>query len=219
MRRALLLPAGVLAAALPLGACKIEQTIVADPSQSATSVFINDASFNPDAMVASDWDARILPSLRAKAGPYDEVAGAIASNADAAGERFGYREKQAGSPWTYAARIEGVVTAANTESRAATIDVKTDGGRIVTLQIGPVVRGTAIRDSLAFRPFGSFKNQVDYAQFGKALNAKANATALSKLPREKLVGSRVSALGLFQAASGDTPPLVTPVEITAEPKA
>ena len=46
--------------ALALAGCKIEKTIVADPSQSATSVFINDASFNPDAMVAADWDATIL---------------------------------------------------------------------------------------------------------------------------------------------------------------
>ena len=90
------------------------------------------------------------------------------------GSNIGYRP-EATSPWTYAVKVDGVVTAANTESRAATLDVKTSGGLAVTLQIGPVVRGTAIRDMLAFRPFGSFKNQVDYAQYGKALNIKANA--------------------------------------------
>lgn len=214
-----LLAAALIATGAPLGGCKIEKTVVPDANQSATSVFINDASFNPDAMVASDWDAKVVPSLREKAGPYDEVATAIAANPDAAGERFGYREKQAGSPWTYAASLKGTVVAANTESRAATIDVKTEAGRTVQVQIGPVIRGTAIRDSLAYRPFGSFKNQVDYAQFGKALNAKANAAALSKLPRDKLVGAHVEALGVFQAASGDAPPLMTPVMISAEPKA
>ncbi|MDX7952380.1 DUF2291 domain-containing protein [Lichenihabitans sp. Uapishka_5] len=208
-----------LAAVLLLGGCKIEKTVVSNAGQSATSVFINDSSFDPDAMVASDWDAKVLPDLRAKAGAYDAVATAIAADPDAAGARFGYREKQGGSPWIYAATVTGTVVAANTESRAATIDVKTDGGRTVQLQIGPVVRGTAIRDSLASRPFGSFKNQVDYAQFGKALNAKANATALAKLPRDKLLGARVEALGVFSAPAGGAPPLVTPVSITAEPKA
>lgn len=200
-------------AALPLAACKIEKTPLGDPSQSATSVFINDASFNPDSMVAADWDGKILPLLRSKAGPYAEVAAAIAKDPDQAGARYGYREKQAGAVWTYAARFEGSIAAANTESRAATITVRSEGAPDATLQIGPVLRGTAIRDMLAYMPFGAFKNQVDYAQFGKALNTRANATALSKLPRADLVGRRVSGLGVFQAGAGGAPALVTPVEI------
>lgn len=215
-RQALVLAACGLAASV--AGCKIEKTVVRDPSQTATSVFINDASFNPDAMVQQDWDAKVLPMVRQKAGDYDEVADLVAKDPDAAGERFGYREKQAGSPWSYAARIDGTVTAANTESRAATIEVRTAGGKAVTLQIGPIVRGTAIRDMLAFRPFGSFKNQVDYAQFGKALNQKANASALSTVPRQDLVGRTVKALGVFTAAPAGTAPLVTPVEITVGAK-
>ena len=201
-----------------VSACKIEKTPVGDPSQTATSVFINDSSFNPDSMVDADWDKKILPIIRDKAGAYADVAAAIAKNPDEAGERFGYREKQAGSVWTYVARFDGVITAANTESRAATATIKTEGAPDVTLQIGPVVRGTAIRDLLAYMPFGAFKNQVDYAQFGKSLNTKANATALVKLPRADLVGRRVKALGAFQAGPGGAPYLVTPVDIALEPK-
>ncbi len=209
----------LVALAVPLAACRIEKTPEADASRSATSVFVSDDSFNPDGMVAADWDARVVPGLRAKAGAYDAVAEAIAKDADAAGDRYGYREKQAGASWTYAAKVDGVVTRADTQSRAGTLDVRTDGGRSVTLQIGPVVRGTAIRDSVTDRPFGSFKNQVDYAQYGKALNVRANAVALSTLPRDGLVGRRVEAVGAFQAGADGTPPLVTPVEIRLEPKA
>lgn len=209
----------LIALAVPLAACRIEKTPVADTSRSATSVFVNDDSFNPDSMVATDWDAHVVPGLRDKAGPYDAVADAVAKDPDAAGDRYGWREKQAGASWTYAAKVDGVITAANTESRAATIDVRTEGGHTVTLQIGPVVRGTAIRDSVTFRPFGSFKNQVDYAQYGKALNAKANAVALSTVPRDGLVGRKIEALGAFQAGTGGAAPLVTPVEIHLEPKA
>ena len=210
-------PAALAAVALVLTGCKIEKTPVSDPSQTATSVFINDSGFNPDSMVDADWDKKILPILRDKAGPYAEVAAAIAKDPDQAGERYGYREKQAGAVWTYAARFEGSITAANTESRAATVTLKTDGAPDATLQIGPVVRGTAIRDMLSYMPFGAFKNQVDYAQFGRALNAKANATALSKLPRTDLVGHRATALGVFQAGAGGAPALVTPAEIALEP--
>ena len=204
--------------AATLAGCKIERTILADPSQTATSVFINDASFNPDAMVAQEWEPKILPALKARAGPYADVAAAIAGSPDDAGARYGYREKDSGSPWTYVAAIDGTITGANTESRAATIDVKTSGGQSLTLQIGPVVRGTDIRNVLDFHPFSSFKNQVDYAQFGKVLNQKANAAVLSKLPRQDLAGRHVDALGVFQAGAAGAPPLVTPVEISVGPK-
>ncbi|MBV9653058.1 MAG: DUF2291 domain-containing protein [Acetobacteraceae bacterium] len=211
---------GAIAAtvSLSLGGCKIEKTVVASGPASSTSVFINDASFNPDTLVAEDWDAKLVPGLRAKAGPYDEVAAAIANNPDAAGERYGFREQQTGAPWTYAATVEGVVISANTASRAGAIEVRTDGGNTVTLQIGPVLRGTALRDSDPARPFSSFRNQVDYAQFARALNARANADALAKMPRDKLLGSHVSALGVFQPDPGNHSPLVTPVAITVEPK-
>lgn len=212
-------PLVALAAAVSLAACRIEKTPAVDPSQSATSVFVNDASFNPDAMVAEDWDSRVVPTLRDRAGAYDDVAAAIAADPAAAGGRFGFHAAEPGAPWLYAAALSGTITAANTESRAATLTVKTDGGRAVTVQIGPVVRGTAIRDSLAFRPFSAFKNQVDYAQFGKALNTRANVGALAKLPRDALVGRRVVALGVVVGVGGDAAPLLTPVEIRLEPKA
>ena len=201
---------------LGLAACKIEPSVVQAP-RSETSVFINDASFNPDQMVEADWDAKVLPLLRDKAGSYDTVADAIAKDPNAAGQQYGYRPEPS-SPWTYAVRAEGTIAAANTESRAATLDVKTGGGQTVVLQIGPVVRGTAIRDMLAFRPFGSFKNQVDYAQYGKALNSEANTKVLSKVPRQDLVGRTVSAVGAFQPNAGGGTPLITPVELTVGPK-
>ena len=52
----------------------------------------------------------------------------------------------------------------------------------------PAMRGTALRDSLDFVSFNDFKNQIDYAQFGKAFNQYAVRTVLSDLPRESLVG-------------------------------
>ena len=53
------------------------------------------------------------------------------------------------------------------------------------------MRGTALRDSLDFVSFNDFKNQIDYAQFGKAFNQYAVRTVLSDLPRDSLVGRSV----------------------------
>ena len=85
-------------------------------------------------------------------------------------------------------RSKGASSRRMTASRAATISVDTEGdGKVAAIvQIGPAMRGTALRDSLDFVSFNDFKNQIDYAQFGKAFNQHAAQTILAHLPRDSL---------------------------------
>ena len=117
-------------------------------------------------------------------------------------------------------RLEGVVVEANTESRAATIGVDTTGkGKTdAIVQIGPAMRGTAIRDALDFVSFNDFTNQIDFARYGKAFNLYVNREILEKLPRDSLVGRKVTVLGAYPFSSPADTPLVTPVEIMLGPK-
>jgi predicted lipoprotein len=54
------------------------------------------------------------------------------------------------------------------------VDADGDGKADAKVQIGPAVRGTALRDTLEFVNFNEFKNQIEWAQFGKAFNEKIN---------------------------------------------
>ncbi|MBX3567961.1 MAG: DUF2291 domain-containing protein [Rhizobiaceae bacterium] len=178
------------------------------------------AKFDPDAMVAEIWDGRMLPYLRDKAGPFAEVQGLAKGDAKAAGEKYGNPNKQANSPWTYVATAEGRIVASNTESRAATVDIDVDGdGKAdVRVQIGPALRGTALRDSLDFVNFNEFTNQIDFAQYGKSFNIYADRTILSKLPREALDGRTAKVLGAYVQGSGGDLPLLTPAEAEIGPQ-
>ena len=60
------------------------------------------------------------------------------------------------------------------------------------MQIGPAMRGTAIRDALDFVSFGDFTNQIDFARFGKAFNTYVNRNTLENLPREDLIGRKTT---------------------------
>ena len=113
-------------------------------------------------------------------------------------------------------KIEGVIVAAETESRAATIGVDASGKGTVeaTVQIGPAMRGTAIRDALDFVSFNDFVNQIDFARYGKAFNAYVNRTTLEKLPRDALIGRKVTVLGAYPLGGAGEIPLVTPAEIS-----
>ncbi len=140
------------------------------------------------------------PYLEAKAGPFTEVRSLIAESPDEAGKRFGYREKPEGMPWTIATRLDGRIVAANTASRAATVDVDVDGDGVAdaVVQIGPVIRGTALRDGLDFISFNAFTNQIDYAQFAKSLNTLMAETTLAQAAAR---GSRRAAASRWSACS------------------
>ena len=216
IRRRFLSSTIVLAAGLALDGCIIVKT----PNKRVVGADdANSDSFDPGAMVSAIWDSKVIPYLSTKAGPLPEVVALARSNPDEAGRKFGYRAKEGSEPWTYVVKIDGRVVSADTASRAGTIGVDTGGdGKVAAIvQIGPAMRGTALRDSLDFVSFNDFKNQIDYAQFGKAFNQHVVKTVLSKLPRDSLVGRKVSVLGAFTLDTGDQPPLVAPVQLTLGP--
>ena len=201
---------------LSLGACKI----VASPRKDAAKDGeAGDSGFEPNKMVAAIWNAKVIPYLTAKAGRLSEVAELARTDPDQAGRKYGYRAKEGSEPWTLVVRIEGRIVAAETASRAATISVDSGGdGKVAAIvQIGPAMRGTALRDALDFVSFNDFRNQIDYAQFGKAFNQYVDHAFLSALPRDSLVGRSVTALGAYTVEAGGQPPLVTPAELTVGP--
>ncbi|CDM61095.1 MULTISPECIES: DUF2291 family protein [Rhizobium] len=208
MKGALL--AAVVVAMLP--GCKIIKTPTAEEKAAAAAK----TAFDPNAKVEAIWQSEVIPYFEKRSGELKDVVQLATSSPDQAGEKYGNPRKQSSSPWTYAVKVNGKVIAADTASRAATLDVDADGdGKAdAKVQIGPALRGTALRDTLDFVNFNEFKNQIEWAQFGKAFNEKANAAFLSAVPREGLVGKTVTAIGAFPLPNGGQLPFVTPSELT-----
>ncbi|PDT45126.1 DUF2291 family protein [Sinorhizobium fredii] len=201
----------VVAAMVALAGCKIIKTPTAEEAaQSATG------GFDPDRMVGGIWDSKVVPYLDKKAGPFTEVAALAARNLEAAGAKYGHKEKQGSAPWTFAARLSGTIVKAETKSRSAYVEVDADGDAKADarVQIGPAIRGTAIRDSLDFVNFNEFKNQIEWAQYGKAFNTHVNGLVLEKLSRDQLVGKKLDAVGAYPEPAKGQLPLFVPVELT-----
>jgi predicted lipoprotein len=207
----------VLVAGVLLSSCRFVPT---SEVQALASAQAPDAGFHPDKMVASIWTSKVVPYFDKKAGSFAEVRSLAAASPDEAGARFGYRPKSGDVPWTFLVKLEGVVVEANTQSRAATIgvDATGEGKTDALVQIGPGMQGTAIRDALDFVSFNDFTNQIDFAQYGKAFNTYVDRWTLAKLPRDSLVGRKVTVIGAYPLNSAGETPLVTPVEITLGPR-
>jgi predicted lipoprotein len=95
-------------------------------------------------------------------------------------------------------RGTGVVSRAELESRAGQALVRIDhpGPPVtVAIQVGPVLRGTALRDAVSFIRFTDFANQSDFAAVATALNERVLSTVLGPIDRQALSGRRVSFVG------------------------
>jgi predicted lipoprotein len=203
------------ATGLALTACKIERKAEADQKSGASAAgSFENTSFDPKAEVAALWDSQLIPALDKMAVDYPALKTAMQSNLDQAGTQHGYREKGDSGPWNMAVRVAGKVVAAETELSAGTadIDVDGDGQADVQVQVGPVIRGTAIRDAMPFISFTNYANQIDFAQLANAFNDHAFEGALKDVDRSKLIGQQVELRGVFTADGSDEMPVITVIE-------
>lgn len=209
------LPLAALAvlAAVGLSACKIVKT----PEPGSDSA-IASGEAGDDARIATlldtTLDSQLLPLIREKATAVTGLRTAVAAGLDTAGGAHGVRAAGDGAAWNFAVTGSGVVIAANLETRARKAELDTDGDGVadVTLQLGPVIKGTSLRDVAPFYDFNDFRDQIEFAKLGRAINDRV-VPAL-QLPEGDLVGQTLGFTGALTLKAASDPWLVTVIEVT-----
>lgn len=210
-------PWAVLGLCLLASACRIEHKAVsptaANPAPTAHGA--GQRGFEPKARVEAMWASQVLPALSARSADYLVLRASMRTDLDAAGARHGHRERGEGAPWNFATTLTGRIVSVDAQSSAGQLGVDADGdGQADALvQLGPILRGAALRDSLAFISFTDYTNQIEFAELASALNDHAYATVLQALPRDTLRGRHVELLGAFTSDDRDAPPTITPVRL------
>ena len=142
------------------------------------------------------WDNKVLPVIQEKAQDIAMVIQEIRADPTAAGEKYGRREST--NPYSYMVKGSGKVLEVHTESQAGTLVLEVPGlNEKIALQIGPVVRGTALRDATGAAPFDQFANQLDYADVSKEMNRRAVKEAFSKISPGSLSDKTITFFGAF----------------------
>jgi predicted lipoprotein len=159
------------------------------------------------------WSSKVLPIFEEKAQNIVQVVPEIRADPESAGQKYGRRE--ATNPYNYMVKGTGKVTEIRSESQAGTAIVEIPGlNEKIALQIGPVVRGTALRDATGLVSFNQFTNQLDYADVSKEMNGRALKAAFANTAPASLAGKTVTFFGAFTFdPHSKSPILVTPVKI------
>jgi predicted lipoprotein len=175
--------------------------------------------FSPQAYVDAMWESQVLPAAENDSTELGTLLEALRANPDAAKEQYGHREGQ--RPYNFLVKGEAQVLSVDTASRAGTVKIDLlpgDGQPDATLQVGPVIRGTSIRDALPFIQFNLFVNQLEYAAVSNALSERVVEDVISELDLATLQGKTIDFRGAFtleeRATVDDV--LFTPIKITVK---
>lgn len=177
------------------------------------------ANLSPAAYVDSIWTSKLLPAIASAAVDARTLLNALAASPGNAQTRFGRRTGN--GPAYFLVKGQGRVTAVDTRSRngLALVDIAPfDGRPDLSIQIGPVLRGTSMRDSTGIIQFTDFVNQLQFADVGNEVNDRVLKSVLASLDRAKLKGRAVTFSGALAAEENAEPPLreLVPATLTVE---
>jgi predicted lipoprotein len=188
---------------LPISGCKqgdyylfylVEEKAKKEVGENRLEYF-KEEKFDADKIVADIWDNKVIPTILEQAVELTTVLDAVTKDPEAAGQKYGHREKGGDYPWNFIVKGEGRIVIVNTKSRKGTLTIDVppyDGKPDATIWIGPIITSYSIRDSLDFISFTSgvvgaskvqhkFDTQVQFAELSNALNARGNKNILATL--------------------------------------
>ena len=185
-----------LAMSTLLGGCGIVKVVKIGEEGKYTG----EVEFNAGDDVAAIWDESAMPEL-------EEKAVALA-------DEYGRYSMGDSGELSYVVKGTGTVEEVNTESQAGYMTVKLDnysGAEEIRIQIGPVYKGSSIRDSLSFLNFNDYTNQQDWAAISQSINSLIDEEVVQAADPSSLQGASINFTGAFTVSTGSTEILITPV--------
>jgi predicted lipoprotein len=159
------------------------------------------------------FESRLLPHIKENALPLEAFRKEVAGGLDSAGSKFANRGAGQGAAWNFPIASEGIVVEAKLDTRARWVDVDTDkdGKADIKIQLGPVIRGTALRDVAPFYNFDDFRDQIEFARLSRAINDRIKA--LLEIPEGELAGRSVKFTGVIAIKKASDKLLLTPIQV------
>lgn len=177
-----------------------------------------EVQFNAGEDVAGIWDSAAIPELTGKAVDLKSFLTEANGDLKSLAGKYGKYSMGTSGELNYTVKGTVTVTEINTEKKTGYMVVTLDGytGPItIELQVGPVFKGTAVRDSLNIIKFENYKNQVDYAAVSQSIHSIITSTIIDKIDLSSLKGKQIEFTGCFTADKEDLI-LITPVVLNVK---
>ena len=181
--------------------------------------YTGDVEFNAGDDVEAIWEESALPEMNENAVDLKEFLEESNGDLTALADEYGKYSMGDSGELSYVVKGSGTVEEVNTQSQAGYMAIKLDGyngTEVIKIQIGPVYKGSSIRDSLSFIKFGDYKNQEQWAAVSQSINEVVAKDVVEPAKPDSLQGKTISFVGAFTVSTGISDVLITPVVLEAE---
>lgn len=178
--------------------------------------YTGETTFNAGDDVAAIWESSALPELNETAVDLKDLLTESKGNLATLADKYGKYSMGNSGELSYVVKGTGKVEEVNTESQAGYMAVELDGytgPETIKIQIGPVYKGSSIRDTLSFIKFGDYKNQEEWAAVSQSINQVVAKDVVEPAKPDSLMDKNVSFIGAFTVSAGNTDVLITPATL------
>ncbi len=166
------------------------------------------SSFNPKAYVEENWDSKIIPLfLENSIDAVTVISSLRLEGADTALATYGVEKDDGSRMQGFKITAVATVTEYDDSSRNGLIRIDfapEDGEFDAILQVGPVIKQTAIRDTLECVGFTEAGNQMFFAELSDELNKMMRLKTIDPLDLATITGKKIKFYGALKINEGDT---------------
>lgn len=159
------------------------------------SLYTNVVEFDASADSADDWSL-VSAEITEKAKDISELD---------------LSKLGAGTPVAINGTVTDYVSKANGKKNSLVVTPEGYAGdAIISVQIGSIYSGTAVRDAQTLKAFGDFTNQTEWSQYAKALNSELDEKVVLPLSLDETAkGKQIELTGVATASGNEV--TVTPI--------
>lgn len=162
-----------------------------------------EVAFDPIAEANRFWSLKSKEYFQSNAvdltALFEESGGDLKSVAS----KYGHYSMGDRGQLSFIVKGSGTITEVKNKLKSGYIRLAVDGlDRDVRLQIGPVFKGTAVRDSISLISVNDYQNQVEWANISIAFHKLIEKEILSKLDIADSCGRNAKFIGCFTVSPG-----------------
>lgn len=211
--------AAALAAAV-LASCTVVkngETAVKESAaiDSAFALSYQDSTFDPKKYAAEIWEPVVIPRVESLSVDYHTLLEGLKSDEAGTSRDHGFRLLEEGNHFNFAVKGDVKVLSVDTSSMNGTASLDFapfDGKEDCVLSIGPVFRGSTLRDIQNTLSLNDVGNQVEFARLARELNNIVRDNVLAGIDFK--AGAEAELLGAFTYEGPNTAIEIIPVRLS-----
>ena len=165
------------------------------------------SEFEPVSYVEGIWDSRLVPAFKEECVDINMLFDALKTDREKAVSDYGLTKTQGAASFAFKVKGEAVVMEYDDSSRNGLLIIDltpADGTKDTALQVGPVIKKTALRDSVDFIKFSEVGNQLQFASLADELNNKMKKVVVEPLDLANIAGKTIYFYAAFKLEQSDT---------------